>query len=351
LISAEEEKRFHEILSNLDLFMYQPVSAAYGGNSRNLGTEFLLTHLKDSSRAVSFPVAHFTGYNPETVHLLRKNGYKDSLSDGFYNCHDLNILKAYHHGMSWQECLSYIQKSAIYTSEVLETNVADSLSRLRERERETDVKISDFIEKNWRKQHLFFTYNHCANSLLLHEANQILHLLGLPSLDPSIPGSWELLGDIRLFVYPDVRKHFDLSFAEEVMRIFGRTFTLDHAVRAYFDYYSTHHELVQENIDFYSRSSDATLSWIASYWPVPSPKLQSSLQEKDAQIRNLTPSSEGKSRRINNLLSEFHTIRSSIAWTVARKLHTYINIVLPIGTKRRHFVRQALKAGVSLISR
>ena len=101
--------------------------------------------------------------------------------------------------------------------------------------------------------------------MLLHEANQILHLIGLPSLDPSIlAGCYELLGDIRLFVYPDVRKHFALSFAEDGIQLGKRTFPLDYAIRAYFDYYSTHPELVQHNIDFYSRSSDATLSRIAS---------------------------------------------------------------------------------------
>ena len=183
--------------------------------------------------------------------------------------------------------------------------------------------------------------------MLLHEANQILHLIGLPSLDPSIlAGCYELLGDIRLFVYPDVRKHFALSFADEVMHIFSRTFTLDHAVREYFDYYSKYPELVQYNIDFHSRSSDATISRIASYWPMPYPKLQSGPQEKDAQIRNLTLSSEEKSRSINNLLSEVYVIWSSITWRFARKLHIIMNILLPLGTKRRHFVRQTLKAVV-----
>src|SRR4030043_375212 len=66
LISQNEDQLVHETFRNLDLIIYQHVSAVYGGNSRDLGTESLLTQLKDSSRAVSFPVAYFTGYNPET---------------------------------------------------------------------------------------------------------------------------------------------------------------------------------------------------------------------------------------------------------------------------------------------
>lgn len=167
--------------------------------------------------------------------------------------------------MSWQECVSYIRDTIIYTSEVLETNLRDSLGRLRERESKTDVKVSDFIEKNWQKQRLFFTLNHCANSLLLHEANQILHLIGCPSLETAILAERsEYMAGIRLFVYQDVRKHFALTFAQDGMQLGDRTFSLEDTIRAYFDYYSTHPQLVDDNLDFYSRSPDTTLSRIAS---------------------------------------------------------------------------------------
>lgn len=369
-ISQDEEDRFAKTIRNLDLFIYQPVSARFWRGRRILGTELLLTHLKDSARAVSFPTAYFTGYNPETIVLKDENG--NDVWDGFCNYHDLNILNAYYHGMSWRECVSYVQKSAIYASELLETNLADSLGRLRERERETDVTIAAFIEKNWRKQRLFFGFNHCANSLLLHEANQILHLIGLPRLDPAVlAGRTEYMAENndRLFVYPDVRKHFALSFAEEVIQVHGRTYNLDDTIKGYFDYYSTHPELVQHNIHFYQRSSDATLSRIASYWAMPCLKrlpdaeisrLQSSFQEQDAQIKNLVLRLEEKNQVIDNLQSkldnlqskldnvqsELDMIRSSTTWRVAGKLHPIINRVLPLGTRRRHFVGQTFQAVV-----
>jgi hypothetical protein len=348
LISQDEVDRFAKTIGNLDLFIHQPVSARLFQGTRLLGTERLLTCVRDSARVISFPVAYFTGYNPEAVYLRDKNG--NAVVDGFCAYHDLNILKAYHHGMTWRECVSHIQKSAIYTSELLETNLADSLGRLRERERVTDVTISAFIEKNWREQRLFFNFNHCSNSLLLHEANQILHLLGLPTLDPAIlTGRPEHLGDTRLFVYPHVRKYFALSFAEEPMQVSGRAFTLDDTIMAYFEYYSTRHELVRDNIDSYSRSSDATLSRIASYWTVPccirrwsgetsnpvqetlnnhsyGPEdkkwtLEAELQRKDAQIRDLM-------LRFNNLQFELDMIKSSTTWRVASRLRPIINRVL-----------------------
>ncbi len=74
--------------------------------------------------------------------------------------------------------------------------------------------------------------------------------------------------------------------------------------------------------------------------------LQSSLQEKDAQIKSLTLRLEEKNQVISNLQSELNMIKSSTTWRAARKLHPIINRVLPPGTRRRHFVRQTLKAVV-----
>ncbi len=367
-ISQSEEGRFAETIRNLDLFIHQPVAAAVYGSTRRLGTDHLLTRLKGSARAISFPSAYFTGYNPETIVWKDEDG--NNVWDSFCNYHDLNILNAYYHGMSWRECLSYIQKSAVYTSELLEANLADSLGRLGERERRTNVTISAFIEENWRKERLFFGFNHCANSLLLHEANQILHLIGLPELDrAALAGRPEYMAENNdvLFVYPDVRNHFALSFAEEEIRVRGRTYTLEEAIKGYFDYYSTHPELVQHNIHRYQRSSDVTLSRIVSHWAMlrsrraPAAEisgLASSFQEQDAQIGNLVLRLEEKNQIIENLQSKVDDFQSRLnhgrpslddlqrepdmigpgtSVRVPSRLHPVIDRLVPPGTTRRYY--------------
>ena len=354
LKDKNEEAGVPKILKNVDLFIYQPILPQFQrGIIPVYGTEYLLTLLKDNAMAISFPVAYFTGYNPESIIFRDNNGYVLLQEEGNFSAvHDLNILMAYHHGMSWQDCVSYIQKDNIYTPELIETNVTDSLGLLIEREKSIDVKISDFIIENWQKQRLFFDPNHCANFLILYEANQILHLLGLPSLNPAIlTGCPEYLSIARPFVYPNVRKHFALSFAEEPIQYNNRTFTLDGAVRKYFDYYSTHPERVRFNTDFYSKSSNTPHSRIASYWTMPcSLEIQSkdagistlecNLREKDAQIRHLTLSSKEKARIIDDPHSELDMIRASISWKVRWMLP---HIVLPFGTRRRYYYELGLR--------
>ena len=152
LLSPDEDEGVQETVRNLDLFIYQPVEANYRGNFRKLGTKFLLGYMKNDATAISIPVAYFTGYNPETIYLRDNNG--GVVTGHFSDYHDLNILKAYHHGLDWQECISYIQMNEIYPLEFLKTILSNNLAELRKRESVIDIKVSDFIEKNWRQQRL-----------------------------------------------------------------------------------------------------------------------------------------------------------------------------------------------------
>jgi hypothetical protein len=371
-ISQSEETQFAATVRNLDLLIHQPVAPAIYGSTRRLGTDHLVTWLKSGARAISFPSAHFTGYSPETI--VWKDGNGNNVWDSFCNYHDLNILNAYYHGMSRRECISYVLEGVGYGPEFLEANVADSLDRLRQRERQIDVTISDFVDENWRRERLFFGFNHPSNSLVLHEANQILDMIGLPKLDPAaLAGCPEYMAEKNdvLFIYPVVRKHFALGFAEEAIQVRGRTYTLDDAVRGYFDYYSTHPELVQQNIHRYENSSDATVYAIVSCWTTRglnrvaaagASRKDSKLEEQDVRIKDLLLRLEEKNRVIANLQSglehrtsrvdnsqrEPDTMERDASAGVPGRLRPIVNRLLPAGTRRRYYGR-LVSAGIRII--
>jgi hypothetical protein len=350
LLNPDEDEKVREIVSKLDLFIYQPVADGYRGETRKLGTKYLLSFLKNGARAISFTVAYFPVYNPEAVYFVDQNGTGILGVPGLpCDLHDLNILKAFHHGLTWQECVAYIQKGNIYTREMLTNCLSESLSRLREREKVIDVRILDFVEKNWRDQRLFFTINHCSNSILFHEANQILDLLKLPALAPaSLTGLPEYLGRQRLFIHPDIRKHFALNFPAEAIQFDDLTYTLDDFVIAYFDFYRTHSDMIQHNIDYYAKSSDTTIARIASYWTMPSKRSQTvseEIQMQNTEISLLHNSLRQKDIQIKNLQSELEIFKTSL------KTMNYLNKVLPSTSKRRQIVKQISKAVVRSKSR
>jgi hypothetical protein len=49
---------------------------------------------------------------------------------------------------------------------------------LREKEKECDIKVSNFIIKNYKKRELFLTSNHPTSCIFIHCVNQILPMIG-----------------------------------------------------------------------------------------------------------------------------------------------------------------------------
>jgi Polysaccharide biosynthesis enzyme WcbI len=387
VISQDEEDRFAETIRGLDLFIHQHVLSGTLRGIRRFGTDRFLTRLKGGARAISFPSAYFTGYNPETIVWKDEKG--DNLSDSFCNYHDLNVLNAYYHGLSSQECVSFMRETD-YGPEFLQANVADSLDRLRDRERQIDVRISAFIEENWRKERLFFGFNHPSNSLLVHEANQILDRIGLPRLDASLlTGRPQYMAENNdvLFVYPSIRRHFALALAGEEILIRGQVYTLEEAVQGYFEYYSAHPELAQYNVHRYENSSDATLSMIASRWSAPClgrwsvagastwslhsqgdgarlkelmlrleeknrvigdlqsrlDNLQSSLGTLQSKVDDLQPRLQALQSKVLGVEHELDTVTSSTTWRIAKRLHAVVDRALPPGTRRRRLAGGPLR--------
>jgi len=272
--NQDGEERLHEIVKKIDLLIYQPVSATYKDKERKLGTDFLLSLLKDNAETISFPVAYFSGYCPQAIYF--RDSSNIAATDGFCPYHDLNVLRAYYNGLTWQECVSSIEGSNTYPYKALEENIEDNIDRLRVREQKTEVTISKFIKKHWREEQLFFSFNHCSNSILIYEANQILNLLGfnrfkvpLPLKIPQYLGNNKLLsrllglnklnvplmvkipqylGKYKLLIYPEVRSHFSFNFNSDGITINNKDVSLEYVIKEYYDYYSRHTELIEHNI-------------------------------------------------------------------------------------------------------
>jgi hypothetical protein len=59
-------------------------------------------------------------------------------------------------------------------------------SYLREREKETDIKVADFIEENYHKYRLFQTQNHPSAKVIYYVANEIMKRIGHEELKEKI---------------------------------------------------------------------------------------------------------------------------------------------------------------------
>lgn len=172
----------YELLSRATLFIYQPVSARHGC----YGTNEIISCLSPRCRKISFPYIYNNALWPffaegdkiigrEPVDLLFTNGISLRKSLNLFSQLELNFNFA--------------------------SRFKQTMETLKEKEKETDVKVSQFIIDNLQEIRLFHTQNHPTNEIFICCANQILDLLGFPPFALSktfsdnfakLPGLWPI---------------------------------------------------------------------------------------------------------------------------------------------------------------
>lgn len=201
-------------LPSCDLILSQPVRKSYR-NNEIFSTDTLRKRAKDLG-VVHYVVSncYFTGYDPLPFQITGAGG-NIIASEGFSYIPALS-LESLCEGDIKRACADWNSIDS-FTPEEIEKNLLLTLEELKMREKnifdsesEIDIKISDFIEENFRKKLLFHTYNHPTNTLLLELAERICRkvgvLLGKVTLDE------ELLGSYSIPPPPSVYYHMKMTF-------------------------------------------------------------------------------------------------------------------------------------------
>lgn len=100
-----------------------------------------------------------------------------------------------------------------------------AIEKLKEREKECDVKISDYLEEKNCELQLFYDEGHPHEILLFEIGRRALNILKLP-----IQGEEKVMIDldsVELFVYGCVRKALGMKWEQEYIRCKNPCYTLD----------------------------------------------------------------------------------------------------------------------------
>lgn len=163
-------------LNSADVFIYQYISSNYGIRSTDPTVENnLLTNLRSDCIKISIPYL----YNPVLWILIPPaigdgavGGWGDT--SGYVNGE--SIIKMKKLGHSLNDIIKMYKEGSINFR--IEERVEDYYKELDKRDNQCDVKTSDFIKQNIRKDKLFFTQNHPTSRIPGHIANQIFKILG-----------------------------------------------------------------------------------------------------------------------------------------------------------------------------
>ncbi|MCH2154699.1 MAG: WcbI family polysaccharide biosynthesis putative acetyltransferase [Opitutales bacterium] len=160
LLKPADREHFFNELHNADLVIAQWVNDQY---PREYCRTNVLRELF-SDKLIVISNLYFRGQNPDLFYLRSDSNANIEGPLGPY--HSSYVLREWLAGKSVDE-IAEGWESVEVQKQIYGGVAEQSLQDLRSREREADVKISDYIEAHWKNKLLFYTFNHPTNELLV----------------------------------------------------------------------------------------------------------------------------------------------------------------------------------------
>tara|TARA_B110000208_G_scaffold176973_1_gene223796 strand:- start:1015 stop:1842 length:828 start_codon:yes stop_codon:yes gene_type:complete len=157
-----------EELSKVDVFIYQPIRKKHGIYSTVDNMPNIISYLPKKCLKISFPYIYNSGIWGLTKDAIKKD---DGTTQGNRDC----ILEL--KNKSLDDIIDMYKNNKINFNYKKRFN--SSLSKLIEKEKICNIKISDFIVSNIKKKKLFFTQNHPTPFTFTHICKQILDIIKL----------------------------------------------------------------------------------------------------------------------------------------------------------------------------
>jgi hypothetical protein len=238
-MTKDDIPTLRKILKKSDLIIYQIINESFKGGEV-FATSNVLNFRKVKSALISFLSLYFNAYFPHFAELLipNKKTVKTKINNTY---HDYNILYGYLNNIKIQALseLLYNSRSFYAPSFVSDSfnNAINSL-KIREENGNIDIRISDYINKNYKLKKLFHTHNHPNIEILLQIANQIHKILKIDNFEYNSPVN--NLDQIDYPVYKCIKMNLSNDFNESLTfkTIEGIIEDPQKIIKTYYDTYS-----------------------------------------------------------------------------------------------------------------
>lgn len=191
LLKDCDKVELFQALDDADLIITQNIADNYP-------CEFVRTSMLMSrypNKIMRIANLYFRGYNPELRYI--RNGKLGTLRGPLGDYHISTILQTWLEGGSIQQIHDRLQDKQWNSTEYGDI-ASTSLAQLYARDADLDIPAAALIAKDWRNQHLFFTFNHPSMQLLTRYCTAIAAQFSLDIGDLSINQTSEPLGQFQL---------------------------------------------------------------------------------------------------------------------------------------------------------
>lgn len=217
-IKLENGKELSEsILKKVDVFIYQNVKNDNKFNSC-LSSDYIISQLRKNVVLICIPNVFLSAYFPQ--HCVSKhNPQIVNVPGGPCPYGDSNIESLYLQGYSAEQIADLLNKEDFYDKEFVIQNMERTFEELKNREKQCDVKISDYLESRYLEEQLFFTVHHPHNVVLKEIMVRTFDLLNIDVRDVNVDTIAN--NDRReALIYPSVKKALGIKFEKELFAYF-----------------------------------------------------------------------------------------------------------------------------------
>lgn len=203
---------FEKIISKCDVLVYQPIREqnTYGSA---FASNTILKYCKEDCYTISVPNLYGLAkcFFPSLIPVGRLTGIRNLFH------YDVNVINWMKEEKTKKEMKKMIERGGVYKPEYIQDEWNRFLDKMFSRETEWDVKISDYILKNYKTKKLFSDSWHISSILAKEISVRLLNLLDIKA---DIPYTLPIMDGLEAFIYEDVKKALQLEFTEKYIRVF-----------------------------------------------------------------------------------------------------------------------------------
>ena len=223
-----------KFLQLVDLFIAQPIERLSYWKAFMSAKKFI-EKLRTDTKIVIVPDFDFRAYFPQYVRPNPRNKKMEVHQNGIFPFADKYVDEIMEHsGMNpdVEKILDTISDENFISAEKIQKNIDESLDKLKKDEWICDVKMSDYVENNFRFKQIFFAPTHPSPLVMVELTRRILRFIGMKS-DIFLNYS-NFLDDKSLAaamigtdepIYPAVKKFFKLE--ESLEKYYAAKWTWD----------------------------------------------------------------------------------------------------------------------------
>ncbi len=212
----DPQELYADCYRQCDVFIHQSIrlNNRYG---EEYASEKIISRLKEGCKVISIPnvyhlpICFFPQYSD--AQELRWNGTTYFFRDSIIDSHADKLFKLF------RLVKRDYNNPMLYDKDKIVASFEAFVDKVRKREQDWDIKVSDFILKNYRSHQLFYDPNHPTNFFLNYITSELLKiLLNKDSRDIMMLNANECLDTIEMPVCKSVIEALQLKWENDIIR-------------------------------------------------------------------------------------------------------------------------------------